>query len=119
MTTDNDSRAIGRLEAQFESVQRQLEAVALAQKEALEESRDGRRRIYESQDAARKEATEIREAIKAINARIEQDAPTLSEIKKWKERFIGMQMLLGAGAAAIGGATVLFWKWISIKIGLA
>lgn len=118
MTTDTDSRAIGRLEAQFESMQRQLEDLAKAQKEALEESREGRRRIYEAQDENRKEIMQVNADLKEISKQMAIDKPVLDGISRWKERIIGMQILITAVTAAIAGATVLIWKWIALKIGL-
>lgn len=118
MTTDNDSRAIGRLEAQFESMQKQLDSLADMQKEALDESREGRRRIYESQDETRKETTQLKADIKKIGDQIAIDKPILDDISRWKERLYGMQILVTGVAATVGGSVVLFWKWISIKLGL-
>ena len=118
MTTDNDSRAIGRLEAQFESMQRQMDALTLAQRETLDESREGRRRIYEAQDESSKVISSLSAELKTITNQMAEDKPVLDGISRWKERVIGMQMLVTGVAAAVGGATVLFWKWIAIRIGL-
>ena len=125
MTEASEARAIGRLEAQFQETQRQfqalekrLEDMALIQKETAEESREGRRRIYDAQDESNKSITQMRVEIKSIKEQMAVDKPVLDGISRWKERIIGMQMLTAGVAAAVGGATMLFWKWIAIKIGL-
>ncbi|SMC95938.1 DUF1515 family protein [Rhizobium sp. RU36D] len=111
-------RAIGQLEGQISAMQQQLAALAPQIQVSRQESSDGRSRIYKELEALRAEHSTSKANIERLADDLAEAKPVMHEIKRWKERFIGMQMLLGAGAAAIGGAVVLFWKWIAMKIGL-
>lgn len=37
-------------------------------------------------------------------------APVISDIRRWRERFIGMQVLVVFMAGSAGAAAVAFWK---------
>jgi len=66
----------------------------------------------------RKEFTGLSVAVKSIKETMAVDKPILDGISRWKERIIGMQMLITGISVAITGGTILFWKWIALKIGL-
>lgn len=117
-STDRTEHDLGYLKGQMEALQHQIATLAPAIEASRKESSEGRARIYGELEAIRRDATDSRRDIAELKTQIQGDAPTIAEIKRWKERFIGMQMLLGAGAAIIGGSIVLFWKWVSVKIGL-
>lgn len=121
--SDNDNAQqfaliIGRMEGLITGLQAQNTQLATEIQRSREESSAGRARIYGELEAIRSNASDSRRDIADLKEQIQGDAPTIAEIKRWKERFIGMQMLLGAGAAMIGGAIVLFWKWVSVKLGM-
>jgi hypothetical protein len=108
--TDSD-RAIGRLEGKFDLLLAKVE-------EGQRESKDGRRKIYEELEAIRADAATTRVQVAGVKDRIDKAEPVLTEIGKWRERFNGMIMLIGAVSALFGGAVALSWKWIATKLGL-
>lgn len=105
------SMLLGRMEAQIAAL---TEAVRVQTEKADQRGA----RTYGELENIRAEQAQGRRDMADVKARLDKAEPTLTEITKWRERFIGMQMLLGAGAAAIGGAMVYFWKWISLKLGV-
>ena len=68
--------------------------------ENLERRRDGAHRT--SQD---------------LNSHLALVKSTTAEIDRWKERFIGMRMLIVFVAAAFGASAATFGKWLAIKLG--
>ncbi|MBA4797004.1 MAG: DUF1515 family protein [Rhizobiales bacterium] len=111
-------RIIGKLEAQIAALAEQLRSVSVQVEANRRESSEGRSRMYREMESIRGEATETRHKIEKVASDLAESQPVVVEIKRWKERFIGMQMLLGAGAAMIGGGIVLGWKWIGAKLGI-
>lgn len=109
---------VWELKGQLTGIEKQLQHIANDLKESRQESSDSRRRMYAQIDAVKDEAAESRAKIERVAADLQENKPIFIEIRAWKERFIGMQMLLGAGAAVIGGALVIFWKWIGHKLGV-
>ncbi len=118
MTEASTERAIGRLEGE-------LDAVIQAVDENKKESAAGRKCMYEELEEIRSQGSESRQQISASKAKIEEivkkmdDAEkTLGEIKRWKERGIGMGMAFGLlGFSAAAGAQFI-WKWVSAKLGI-
>lgn len=110
MTEATTERAIGRLEGK-------VDALVGAVEDQTQKSERRYARIYEELEQARLEAAEIRREIADLKKQAAADAPTIIEIKRWKERLNGMQMLLAFAAATCGGALVAGWKWISMKLG--
>jgi hypothetical protein len=111
MTDGNSERAIGRLEGK-------VDALVGAVEDQTEKSEKRYARIYQELEQIRLDAAESRRNVSDLKTRMDADAETLSDIRKWRERFIGMQMLWAMIAASLGGALVAFWKWIAVKIGL-
>lgn len=107
------------LKGRMQGIEHQLSKIAEDLKESRKESSDSRRRMYEQIDSLKHDAAESRLKIESVAEDLAENKPVFSEIKRWKERFIGMQMLLGAGAAVIGGGLVIFWKWIGAKLGIS
>lgn len=110
MTEATTERAIGRLEGK-------VDALVGAVEDQTQKSERRYARIYEELEQARLEAAEIRREIADLKKQAAADAPTIIEIKRWKERLNGMQMLMAFVAATCGGALVAGWKWISMKFG--
>lgn len=111
MTTASHDRVIGRLETK-------LDMLVTAFEKSTDDSKEYRDRIYSELEHMRTEAAESRREIADLKKQMVDAAPVISEIKRWKERFIGMQMLLGVIAASLGGGVVILWKWLSAKIGV-
>lgn len=111
MTDGNSERAIGRLEGK-------LDTLLLTVEKNTEKSEQGRSRIYQELEQARADQAETKNEVKALKAQLAEAAPVIADIKKWRERFVGMMLLVGAVGSFIGGAGVLFWKWVSAKLGI-
>lgn len=111
-------RAIGRLEGTLGALVDQV-------KENSEKSEEGRARIYRELENSRIEITSLKAEMKAQQESIDRSsetiskhASTLTEIEKWRERFIGMMMLGSLVGGAIITAIIAGLKWLAIKIGL-
>lgn len=83
-----------------------------------EKSEEGRRKIYRDLEEIRKEQLITKLEVAEVKNDLKQAKPTLSWIDAWKERFTGMLILCLFVGGALGGSTVLFWKWIGKKIGV-
>lgn len=105
----NSERAIGRLEGK-------LDALVNAVEDQTEKSETRSGRIYRELEQIRLEAAELRRNQRDLKERLDADAPTITEIKKWKERLIGMQMMVAFISATFGGVLVAGWKWLSTKL---
>ncbi len=119
---DQSAMLLGEMKAQIVSLQASV--VELTRK-----SDERGARTYKELEGIRLDQAEMRQDIKEVKKSLDDKAaelegrldaaePTLKEINRWRERFIGIQMFLGALTAAIGGMTVYFWKWIAVKIGM-
>jgi ElaB/YqjD/DUF883 family membrane-anchored ribosome-binding protein len=118
MTDSGLERAIGKLEGQVLAMQEQIIAQSRAIEKSREESSSGRSRIYQELESIRQKATETSQKVEQVSQDLADNRPLIVEVKRWKERFIGMQMVIAAIAAMIGGAVAIFWKWIATKAGL-
>ena len=112
MTETNAERAIGRLEGK-------LDALATIVEDENKKSDARGARIYKELEQIRLDAADSRRDIADLKKRIAADEPAISDIKRWKERLIGMQLLMAFLTAIAGGAVVAFWRWISAKVGLS
>ena len=110
VTDANAERSIGRLEGK-------VDALVGAVNDQTEKSERRYARIYQELKQIRLDAAESRRDVADLKAQAEADKPTIVEIKKWKERLIGMHMLSGFIYATFGGALVAGWKWIAVKLG--
>lgn len=111
MTEANSERAIGRLEGK-------VDALVGAVEDQTKKSEERSARIYKELEQIRMDAAESRRDVGDLKARMDADAPTITEIKKWKERFIGMQMMWAVIFTVVGGGLVAVWKWIAVKLGM-
>lgn len=109
--TTNTERAIGVLEGKLDALIKAVEAGA-------EDSKLYRARIYSELEKVREAAADSQRKIDDLQKQMETAAPVISEINRWRERFTGMLMLIGALSAAFGGGVVILWKWVAAKMGL-
>ena len=107
---EGTERAIGRLEGKLDAL---IESVA----EQTRKSDQSRARTHGNMEKIRNDISENRRDVQDLKKEMDAAGPVIIEIKKWKERFIGMQMLWTILVASAGGALVAFWKWIAIKTG--
>ena len=104
-------RAIGRLEGKLDLLMRAVE-------ENKSESAAGRGRIYSELEALRVTQAVTNDKVENLEEQMTVVAPEIADIKRWKERFIGMRMLIVFMSASAGGVLVAGWKWIAVKLGL-
>ena len=105
--TDDIHRSLGRLEGKLDMI--------LSDQE---KARQDRKTHYEKADAIERRLEETDRKLDAVTDRFNEAAPVISDIKRWKERFIGAQMLIAAVLLAIGGGITIVWKWVAVKLGL-
>ncbi|RVQ21841.1 OmpH family outer membrane protein [Sinorhizobium meliloti] len=110
MTTASYDRVIGRLETK-------LDMLVSAFEKSSDDSKEYRDRIYSELEQMRTEAAQSRREIADLKKQMDAAGPVISEINRWRERFLGMLMLIGAISAVLGGGMVLVWRWIGAKIG--
>lgn len=110
-TQHETSMLLGEMKAQ-------IAALAEAVRVQTEKADQRGARTYGELENIRAEQAQGRRDMAEVRARLDKAEPTLTEITRWRERFFGMQMMLAAQAAAVGGLMVYFWKWLSVKIGM-
>jgi len=108
--TENPERAIGKLEGQMTALVAAFETLA-------EKSDLGRSRIYSELEHIRADNAESRRDVSGLKRQLDEYAPTIADVKKWRERFIGMQILIVFVTGSVVGTVVAFWKWIMVKVG--
>ncbi|RVE97502.1 hypothetical protein CN234_35525 [Sinorhizobium meliloti] len=104
-------RIIGQLEAKVDALLKAVETSA-------DDSKEYRDRIYSELEQMRMEAAESRREVGDLKKKMDNAQQVISELERWKERFIGMRMLTGALLMAAGGGIALVWKWLAAKIGV-
>jgi hypothetical protein len=107
---DDVSHKIGLLEGQ-------LEALIAAVVRSDTDARQSRSKLFVGQEQMRLEMADANIKIAGVVKSWEEAGPVITEIKKWKERFIGMQMLLTLASTGLLAGAVYAWKWLSIKLG--
>jgi hypothetical protein len=112
MSSENVERSIGRLEGK-------LDGLLFAVEKNQEKSEQGRSRIYLELEQIRAEASESKVKSEAMKSRLDEAGPIISDIKKWRERFIGMQMMVIAISAALGIFAQSIIGWIKTKLGFS
>ncbi|SOC47658.1 uncharacterized protein DUF1515 [Rhizobium subbaraonis] len=108
---DSTERAIGRLEGE-------VKALTEAVRDGNEDNKQGRSRMYSELEKVREDAAESRREVADLKAKMDAAGPTIAEIKKWKERFIGAWMLTMFLAGMIGASTAAIGKWLAAKFGM-
>ncbi|ASY62550.1 hypothetical protein SJ05684_c10930 [Sinorhizobium sojae CCBAU 05684] len=93
MTTESETqRSLGRLEGKLDMILADQEQARFARQHQMEKSEAIERRL---------DATD--QKLSSVTDRFNEAAPIISDIKRWKERFIGAQMLIAGVFVAIGG----------------
>lgn len=101
---------VGRIEGSLEALTKAVDAQT-----EKSEARYGQ--VYRELEALRLDMASVNREVLDLKSRAMTDAATLQEVRKWKERVIGMHMLGTFVAATFGGAIVAGFKWISVKSG--
>ena len=118
MTDATTERAIGNLEGA-------LKLLISSMEETREAGNAGRSRIYKELEEIRSDGADSRRdiadskiAISEIRQKLREADQTLSEIKRWKERGIGMGMAFGMLGFSVAAGAQFIWKWVAAKIGM-
>lgn len=102
---------LGQFKAQIESLTKALEAQT--------QKSDARgARIYGELETIRSEQADMRRDMTGMKNSFDKADKTIAEVNRWRERLIGMTILIGFVCSVFGGAMVIFWRWISAKIGV-
>lgn len=99
--SDDIDRSLGRLEATTDAIK---DMVSTLQKDV--------QRIAE-------DAHSSRSRLEALEKRLTEIEPTVSEMSRWKERFIGARMAVALAWVTFGGiiTTGLAWLWQHLPFG--
>lgn len=81
------------------------------------QARTDRKQQYEKQENMQRQLDEVDRGMKTVNSRLDKIEPITADIGRWKERFIGMRMLIVFSAALCGATLATIGKWILVKLG--
>lgn len=107
----NSERIIGELVARVEMLAKAIE-------ENASDSREGRRKVYQSMEEQRMDISHIKRDVDGLTGRLDIIEPKLSLLDKWRERGIGAWMLIAFMFSSIGAALMYFARPIMTKLGL-
>ena len=82
-----------------------------------QQARTDRKQQYEKQENMQRQLDEVDRGMKTVNSRLDKIEPVTADIGRWKERFIGMRMLIVVMSALFGGLVVTVGKWLAIRLG--
>lgn len=83
------------------------------------QARTDRKQQYEKSENMQRQLDEVGRDVKSLDSRVGKMEPITADIGRWRERFIGMRMLIVVASAAFGASLATFGKWILVKAGLA
>ena len=89
-------RAIGRLEGKLDSL------IAVVQQQG-ERSDAGRERLYLRVDQLAQETVTVKNRVAHIETRVDEIEPMAAEFMRWKQRGIGVWIVIVTGWMLIGG----------------
>ncbi|MCL6708611.1 DUF1515 domain-containing protein [Pseudomonas sp. R2.Fl] len=109
---------LGGLNAKVDMILNDQKQARLDRKEqyAKQETLERRMDSVDSKLVAIDERIDVK--LEAIDGRLDKMEPITTDIGKWKERFIGMRILIVFSSAVFGGLVVTFGKWLAVKLGL-
>jgi len=99
--TGSDERAIGRLEGKIDLMLAEQEKAAAARKQT-----------YEKLDALNRKVDATESKVGSVDARLKKVEEPVAEFARWRERFIGMALLITFIAGSIGAAAA----WLGGKV---
>ncbi|MDI7864278.1 DUF1515 domain-containing protein [Rhizobiaceae bacterium n13] len=83
-----------------------------------DQARADRKQQYRKAEEADRRFDELVRNFGDLDRRLKKMEPDVAEIGRWKERFIGMRLLIVVVAATFGATLATFGKWIAVKVGL-
>jgi sugar-specific transcriptional regulator TrmB len=109
--TDDNERALGRVEGKLEALITQVAA-------SERSSSEGRAKLYEAVDGLREGIRAMQAEVKTMDKRLEAVEPITSDLQRWRERGIGVLLFLSVVAAALGALITALWDKALHLIGL-
>lgn len=82
-----------------------------------DQARQDRKQQYVKSEAMERGLDAVKQRMDGLASRLDKIEPITADISRWKERFIGMRMLVIFIAAAFGATIATTAKWIGIKLG--
>lgn len=83
-----------------------------------DQARDDRKQQYLKSETMERRIDSVVVELKSANARLDKMEPVTTDIGRWKERFIGMRILIVFVAAGCGATLATLGKWLAIKLGI-
>lgn len=83
-----------------------------------QQARADRKQQYEKQEDMQRQLDDLNRELRTVNKRLDKMEPITVDIGKWRERFIGMRLLIVTASAIFGGLVVAAWKWAAAKMGV-
>lgn len=83
-----------------------------------DQARQDRKQQYSKAENMERRLDDLDRKLEGVERRLDRMEPVTSDIGKWKERFIGMRMLIVMVSAAFGALIATFWKWAAVKFGI-
>jgi tetrahydromethanopterin S-methyltransferase subunit G len=82
-----------------------------------DQARADRKQQYSKAENLERRLDDVDRKLETVNTRLNKMEPITADIGKWRERFIGMRMLIVVISAVFGGLVVAAGKWLAIKLG--
>ncbi len=82
-----------------------------------DQARVDRKQQYQKSEAMDRRIDDVDRKLSDLDSRLKTMEPITADIGRWKERFIGMRLLIVMVAAAFGATLATFGKWIAVKLG--
>jgi uncharacterized coiled-coil DUF342 family protein len=122
MTDDRElqelNRSMGRIEGGMTAMAEQMTRMYDQQEQFRQEQSESRARLYQEIDKIRDTATATEEKVNQLTKQTEAHDADISGFKVWRERLIGMRILMVFCGSALMGGVAFIWNWISAKFGL-
>lgn len=80
-------------------------------------ARSDRKQQYSKLEDMVRRLDDVDSRLATMDARLKEMEPIAADIGKWRERFIGMRILVVVASAGFGGLFVMVGKWILVKFG--
>lgn len=82
-----------------------------------DQARGDRKQQYAKSEMMERQMDSVNRELLTVNVRLDKMEPITSDIGRWKERFIGMRILIVFVAAMCGATLATAGKWLAIKFG--
>lgn len=84
-----------------------------------DQARSDRKQQYSKSENMERRLDDVDRKLEGLSTRLDKIEPVTADIGRWRERFLGMRMLIVFVAAAFGATLATVGKWILVKFGWA